>query len=137
MIIFGLAMLLSSAANAEEPLFVPLRKNEKAPFSGRLFNNAAVSKMIVDNRLKAQQCEIEIEYYKARTKAEEKFKYDILNAKYTSEKQRFTDLLAIKQSENEQLQKLIKPNRTGWWLAGGFMLGTTTAITIMHVVKED
>ena len=132
-----LLFLLSMVASAEEPKFVPLKKNEKAPFDGRLFNEAAVSKLIVDNRLKAQQCEIEIGYHTKRSKAEEKLKYDLLQAKYDADKQRLNDMLAIRQEENEKLQKLIKPSKTGWWLAGGFMLGTATSITIMHVVKGD
>ena len=132
-----LLLLLSMAVSAEEPKFVPLEKDEIAPFAGRLFNDAAVSKLIVDNRLKAQQCEIEIEYHTKRAKAEEKYEYDLLNAKYTADKQRLTDMLAIKQKENEKILKLIKPNRTGWWLAGGFMLGTATSIGIMYVVKGD
>ena len=73
----------------------------------------------------------------SRTKAEEKLKKDLLQAKYDADKQRFTDMLALRQEENEKLQKLIKPNRNGWWLAGGFMLGTAASITIMHVVKGD
>ncbi len=132
-----LLFLLSMAASAEAPKFVPLKENQKAPFTGRLFNDAAVSKLIVDNRLKAQQCEIEIDYHINRTKAEESLKHDLLQAKYDADKQRLSDMLAIRQEENEKIQKLIKPNRTGWWLAGGFMLGTTTSIAIMHVVKGD
>tara|TARA_Y100000114_G_scaffold68813_1_gene63055 strand:+ start:51 stop:458 length:408 start_codon:yes stop_codon:yes gene_type:complete len=132
-----LLFLLSAVAFAEEPKFVPLNKGEVAPFSGRLFSDSAVSKLIVDNRLKAQQCEIEIDYHTNRAKAEEKYKYDLLEAKYDADKQRLTDMLAIRKEENEKLQKLIKPSKTGWWLAGGFMLGTATSITIMHVVKGD
>ena len=132
-----LLLLLSMAAFANEPKFVNIKKDEKAPFTGRLFNDAAVTKLIVDNRLKAQQCDIEIEYHKGRAKAEEKHNYDLLYARCEAADQRLTDLLEIKQDENDKLKKLIKPNRTGWWLAGGFMLGTATSITIMHVVKGD
>ena len=132
-----LLFLLSMIASAEEPKFVPLVKDEVAPFSGRLFNDAAVSKLIVDNRLKAQQCQIEIDYFTNRAKAEEKYKQDIIQTKYDVDKQRLTDLLALKQEENEKIQKLIKPNRNGWWLAGGFMIGTATSITIMYVTKGD
>ena len=132
-----LLFLLSMATFASEPKFVPLKKDEKAPFSGRLFNASAVSKLIVDHRLKAQQCEIEIEYHTKRAKAEKKYEYDLLKAKYDADKQRLTDMLAIKQEENEKISKLIKPNRTGWWLAGGFMLGSATSIGIMYVVRGD
>ena len=132
-----LLFLLSLATFANEPKFINIKEGEKAPFSGRLFNDAAVSKLIVDNRLKAQQCEIEIEYHQKRTRAEEKLKHDLLYAKCEAADQRLTDLVEIKQEETERLKKLIKPNKSGWWLAGGFMIGTATSITIMKVVKGD
>ena len=130
-------LLLSLAASAEDPKFVPIKKDEIAPFSGRLFNDTAVSKLIVENRLKAEQCQIEIDFYTNRAISEERFKYDLLKAKYNSDKQRLTDLVALKQEENEKLYKYVRPNRNGWWLAGGFMVGTATSIAIMHVVKGD
>ena len=130
-------LLLSLMASAEEPKFVPIKKDEVAPFSGRLFNAAAVSKLIVENRLKAQQCQIEIDYFTGRAISQEQLKYDVLKAKYDSDKQRLTDLVALKQEENEKLHKYIKPNRNGWWLAGGFMIGTATSIAIMHAVKGE
>ena len=137
MIFFGILLSLTlSVANATEPQFIVLKKGEQAPFDGRLFNSEAVSKLIVENRYKAQQCNIEIEYHKNRTKAEEKFKYDTLYARCEATNQRLTDLLQIKKDENEQLKKLIKPSKSSYWLAGGFVAGVLTSIGIMHAVKQ-
>ena len=136
MTFFGMIFLLACPGfHACEPAFVRLKQGQKAPFGGRLFNSEAVSKLIIENRYKAEQCNMEIEYYKSRTKAEEKLKYDLLEAKYAADKQRHADLLALKQEENKRLQKYVKPSKDGWWLAGGFMLGTATSISIMYVVK--
>ena len=131
-----LLLLACPVAHGAEPEFVVLKKGQKAPFDGRLFNSEAVSKLIVDNRHKAQQCNIEIEYHKGRAKAEEKHKYDLLEARCEAADQRLTDMITIKQDENEQLKKLIKPSKDGLWLAGGFVAGVLTSIGIMHAVKQ-
>jgi len=128
-------VLLTVMAFGAEPEFIVLKKGDRAPFNGRLFNSEAVSKLIVENRYKAQQCNIEIEYHKGRAKAEEKYKYDTLYARCEAADQRLTDLLEIKKGENEQLKKLIKPKRNSLWLAGGFVGGVLTSIGIMHAVK--
>ena len=44
-------------------------------------------------------------------------------------------MITIKKDENEQLKKLIKPSKDGFWLAGGFVAGVLTSIGIMHAVK--
>mgnify|MGYP003136356866 CR=1 FL=1 len=128
-------LLICSLAFATDPQFVVLKKGQKAPFDGRLFNSEAVSKLIVENRFKAEQCNMEIEYHKGRAKAEEKYKYDILYAKFEAADQRLNDLLEIKKDENEQLKKLIKPSKSSWWATGGFLAGVLTSIGIMHAVK--
>jgi len=133
--ILMLLLLASPVAYGTEPEFIVLKKGQKAPFDGRLFNSEAVSKLIVDNRYKAQQCNVEIEYHKGRAKAEEKHKYDLLEARCEADDQRLNDMITIKKDENEQLKKLIKPSNNNLWLAGGFVAGVLTSIGIMHAVK--
>ena len=130
-----LLLLACPVAHGAEPEFVVLKKGQEAPFDGRLFNSQAVSKLIVDNRYKAQQCNIEIEYHKGRAEAESKHQYDLLEARCEAADQRLTDMITIKEDENQQLKKLIKPSKDGFWLAGGFVAGVLTSIGIMHAVK--
>ena len=125
-----------SDAHGAEPQFIVLKKGERAPWDGRLFNSQAVSKLIVENRYKAEQCNIEIEYHKGRTKAEEQLQYDNLYARCEAADERLNDLLEIKKDENEQLKKLIKPSKSEYWLAGGFVAGVLTSIGIIHAVKQ-
>ena len=132
-VMFMMALCLS--ANGEEPKFVVMKKGQKAPFNGRLFNDQAVSKLIVDNRLKAEQCNIEIEFHKNRVIEKEKYKFNLLSASCEADDQRLNDLLEIKSDRIKALQKQIKPNRNIWWMSGGFVAGVGTAIAIMHAVK--
>ena len=134
--IFLLIILACPVAHGAEPEFSVLKKGDKAPFDGRLFNSAAVSKLIVENRLKAEQCNIEIEFQTGRAKAESKHEYNLLEARCEAADQRLNDMITIKEDENEQLKKLIKPSRGSWWAAGGFVAGVLTSIGIMHAVKQ-
>ena len=90
---FILAFLLvySPPANAEEPVFTPLKKGEVAPFDGRLFNNAAVSKFIVEDRLKVEQCNVQIEYEVDKANAASKYRFDLHSAKCEADDQRLQE----------------------------------------------
>ncbi len=131
----NLFVLMVSFAFASEPAFTTLKKGQKAPFDGRLFNDEAVSKLIVDNRLKAEQCGIEIKFHTKRAIEREKYNYNLLSAKCEAADQYTKDILTIKEDEITNLRKLVKPNRNIWWLSGGFVAGVGTSIAIMHAVK--
>jgi hypothetical protein len=135
--LLGFLFTWSNAAHAfeQKPKFTKLNQGQKAPFEGRLFNDAAVSKLIVENRLMVEQCSIQIEYNVKKAVEREKYSYNLLTAKCEAADERLTDLLTIRQDEIDKLNKLIKPNRNMWWLSGGFIAGVGTSIAIMHAVK--
>ena len=135
--LLGFIATWSNAAHAFEstPKFAKLKQGQKAPFEGRLFNDTAVSKLIVENRLMIEQCEIQIEYNKKKVLEREKYRYNLLTAKSESADERLNDLITIKQDEVDRLNKLAKPSKSSWWLAGGFAAGVGTSIAIMHAVK--
>lgn len=135
--LLGFLVAWSNPAHAYEPKpkFTKLNQGQRAPFEGRLFNDTAVSKLIVENRLMVEKCEIQIEYHVNKAVEKEKYKYNLLTAKSEAADERLNDMISIKQEKIDELNKLIKPDRTPWWLAGGFVAGATTSIAIMHAVK--
>jgi hypothetical protein len=48
---------------------------------------------------------------------------------------RLNELISIRDEENKYLREQIKPNRSGWWLAGGFVAGMLTAVGIVNLAK--
>ena len=132
---FMFLLLACPVAHGAEPTFTTLKEGETAPFDGRLFNNEAVAKMIVDKRFEGKQCELRVDYEVGLMKTNEQYKYDILLAKSEADDMRLNELINIKDDENERLRELIKPPNNGWWLAGGFVAGAATSIGIMHIVK--
>ena len=129
-------LLLISLALAENPAYSFLDKGETAPFEGILFNDAAVKELAVEDKLKAETCQIEISYYVERAHAEKQLEYDLLKAETTAEMDKMNEMILIRDERIIDLEKQIKPQKPFWWMFGGFVIGTTSAITTFYSVKE-
>ena len=132
---FMFLLMACPVAHADVPKFTSIEKGEEAPFSGRLFNDEALAIIIVDKKFEGKECELRVSYEVDLMKAHEKYKYDILSATCEADDMRLSELINIRDQENKYLREQIKPNRSGWWLAGGFMTGMATAIGIVNLVK--
>lgn len=121
-------------AQADEPTFATLKKGEAAPFDGRLLNNAAIAKFVVENRTKVEQCNIQVEYEVGKSKAKSKYEYDLLSTKCEADDQRLQDMIAIRDEEIKFLRKAYEPPKNHWWLAAGFVVGAGTSVGIMYAV---
>ena len=134
-VLMGFLLAWSSAANgAEEAKFTNLKEGEVAPFGGRLFNDPAVSKLIVDYQFKNLECKLRVDYEVGQIKAEERYRYDLLYARSEADNQRFTDIIDIRDEHIKSLEKYVKPSNAHWWTIGGFAIGSATAIGIMYVI---
>ena len=132
----GALLAWSSAANGEDekPKFTNLKQDEVAPFDGRLFNDAAVSKIIVDNQFQNLECKLRVDFEIGQVKAAEQYKYDILYAKSEADNQRFTDVINIRDEHIKSLEKYVRPSNAHWWAIGGFTVGAGAAIGIVYAV---
>ena len=128
--------LLASLAFAEEPVYTNLKKGDVAPFDGRLFNDAAVTEIITERKLKDLDCDLEIEYQVDIAATKSNYEYELLQAKYRAEVSKLKDVNEIKQEELNALRLTHKPVRPYFWLTGGFVMGTATAITIFKTVEK-
>ena len=122
-------------AYGEEPVFTPVQEGDIVPFDGRLFNDAAVAKLLVDKQFEGKQCELRIDYEVGLMQTKEQYRYDILLAKSQAADTRLNDLISIRDEELEFLRKQYDPPKNHWWLAGGFVVGAATSIGIMYAIK--
>ena len=136
---FGLMILLLfvPAAYGEEPVFANVQEGDVVPFDGRLLNDAAIAKLIVDKQFEGKQCELRIGYEVGLMQTKEKYKHDITLAKTEAADMRLNDLISIRDEELKFLRKQYEPSKNHWWLAGGFIAGAATSIGIMHAVKGN
>ena len=130
-----LLLLACPVAHGEEPTFTTIKKGDPAPFDGRVFNDAAVAKLIVDKQFEGKTCQMRVDYEIGLAVAKEQHRYDIFEARCEADDMRLNDLLEIRQEEVSFLRKQYEPPKTAWWIAGGFIAGAATSIGIMYVVK--
>ena len=134
---FMFLLMACPVAHADVPKFTSIEKGEEAPFSGRLFNDEALAIIIVDKKFEDKECELRVIYEVDLMKSYEKYKYDILTATCEADDMRLNELINIREEENKLLRDQIKPNRNGWWVAGGFVTGVLTSIGIIHAFKGN
>lgn len=134
---FMFLLMACPVAHADVPKFTSIEKGEEAPFSGRLFNDEALAIIIVDKKFEDKECELRVTYEVDLMKSHEKYKYDILTATCEADDMRLNELINIREEENKLLRDQIKPNRNGWWVAGGFVTGVLTSIGIIHAFKGN
>ena len=131
---FGLFFLLSSAV--AEPQFTKLSEGEAAPWAGRLFNDEAVVKFIVEDRLKVDQCEIQTSYSLEILRAELDLKHKKelinLNTNMTILEQK----VLLRNNRITELESLKTPPNQFWYTTAGFLVGSAATIAITYSVNQ-
>tara|TARA_R100000664_G_C2715235_1_gene110617 strand:+ start:389 stop:781 length:393 start_codon:yes stop_codon:yes gene_type:complete len=123
-------MILSSLLLAE-PKFTELEAGECAPWKGRLLNDEALTELIVQDQTNKMSCDFRVEFEVNKVLIEEKYRYNLLETKYNAETTKLKEILKIR---DQQIEKM-KPRDNSLFIAGGFVLGATTAIAIMYAVR--
>lgn len=119
-----------------ESLIAKVEEGDRAPFSGRLFNDEAIAVVLADTEHAVAQCEIRKDLEWKTQMADLQYKYDILNAKHESLVYKHDELMKIKEEEIEILERHGSPQRTMWVMFGGFALGTATSLTTYYAVNQ-
>ena len=132
---FGLFFLLLATAKAD-PQFTALDQGEPAPFSGRLFNDEAVTKLIVEDKFKVEQCNLQIDYEKKKLETLHKYEIDKIAIELNSQIKILENKVDLRDQRIKQLEKLSKPIKPIYYIAGGFLVGTAATIGITYAVNQ-
>ncbi len=133
---FSLFFLLATAI-AADPQFTKLEKGEVAPWSGRLFNDEAVAKFIIDDKYKIEQCNIQIEYELSKQRSELNLNYQKELITLQTENKILIDKLNLRDERIEGLEALKTPHNPFWYAVGGIVIGSGITIGIAHAVNVD
>jgi len=133
---FGLFLLLSLAFADDEPQFTKIEKGEVAPWSGRLFNDAAVAKFIVSDKYKIEQCNIQIEYEVSKSKANLDLEYAKKIIELETENKILADKVLLRDDRIKGLESLKTPPDPFWYVTGGFLVGSAITIGITYAVNQ-
>lgn len=134
-VFMGFLLAWSSAANgSEEARFTNLKTGEVAPFDGRLFNDPAVSKLIVDHQFGDLECKLRVDFEIGQANAASQYQYDLLYARSEADNQKYQEIISIRDQHIKSLEKYVRPSNAHWWAIGGFTVGAGATIGIMYAI---
>ena len=124
-----------------DPQISPMRKGDKAPFDGTLFNPDAAAKILVDIENSDAQCLIETEKAVETEKAKLQLSLDNLRASYDALNKSSEERIQLKNEhieflENEGVKMAKKEKRVIWWLLGGIAGGIALTVAGGLIIRE-
>lgn len=131
-----LLMLFPFQAMAELPQITPLNEGDTAPYSGVLYNAAAVAETIAQREALIAQHNLNLEILEERLKAECTLQLDNLTADLDLCNQKYNSMVEIKDEQIKNLQDMAleKPN-SSWWFIGGIGTGVLLTIGVVYALK--
>ena len=131
--------MLSLSANATEPAkFSILEYKAPAPFSGVLFDEKAMAKLLADYDLAMYACDIKTDYQLKIQKEEYVFKLENLKIEHKALTDEYDLFIIQKDKEiNILVDSLKKTSPRHKWLyfAGGILVGTAASYGAYRVLK--
>ena len=128
-------LLLSTLAWGQSPEYTYLEAGEPAPFSGRLFNDAA-SQLIADEIQDAtDKCLIELDYQVGIALAKKNEQIAELKSKHKYDKEVLASKIESQQERIEELEQLKTPPKRQFWFTLGLITGVGITIAIAQAVN--
>ena len=133
---FGLFFLLATTATAADPQFTKLKAGDPAPWDGRLFNDEAVAKFLVEDKFKIEQCEIQTSYELTKLTADLDLKHTKETIALQTEVSILTQKVELRDQRIKSLEKLKTPPNAFLWSAMGFIAGAGVTVGITYAVNQ-
>jgi len=127
-------------AQASDGQFTFVQKGNEAPFTGTLFDPDATARLVASRKFLKEEYELKLGF--ELKKQQNKFQLDIeqLNISLHTQQEYYDSILKTKNTEIEQLNKIIKKkpgtNALIWGIAGGFAVGVAATIGITYAVNK-
>lgn len=131
---FSLFFLLGVAS--AEPQFTKLEEGDPAPWSGRLFNDEAVAKFLVEDRFKIEQCDIQTAYQVNKITAQLDLEYSKKIIELETQNQILNEKVNLRDSRIKSLEKLKTPPNAFLWATAGFIAGAGITVGITYSVNQ-
>ena len=120
-----------------EPQIAPLNQNQRAPFSGVLYNAEAVAEMVAWKDTLVQQHQLALDQLKETLEAQCNLQVSNLQAETDACNDRYNEMLGIKNQQIIKLEELaLEGNNSPWWFAGGIVLGIVSTVVITYAVNN-
>ena len=134
-----LAIIPLKATANDLPQITPLEQGQEAPYSGILYNPAAVAESIAQREALIQQHQLNLDILEESLKAQCDLSLQNLQSDLSACNDRYDQMVLIKDTQIKNLQDLAleRPNdHSIWWLAGGIVLGVVATVGITYAVNK-
>ena len=128
-------LLLSSLAWGSLPEYTYIEAGEPAPFSGRLFNDAAADILAEQIEMGPKECQINLEYQLGVQQTEHRQAIEKLKSSHKFEIQILEAEVKAKETRIESLEELKTPPKKKFWFSLGLITGVATTIAIANAVN--
>ena len=132
--------LFSNHSYASDGKFTFIQEDQSAPFTGTLFDPEATARLLANNKFLKEEYDLRLGFELDRQAAQYELKINQLNITIDTERERYETTLKLKNTEIEQLNKIIakKPgkNTLMWGIVGGFVVGVGTTVGITYAVNK-
>jgi len=127
-------------AQAADGKFTFIQADEPALFTGTLFDPEATARLLANNKFLKEEYDLKLGFELQKQEAECKLKIDQLNITINTERERYETTLNLKNTEIEQLNKIIakKPGQKSvtWGIVGGFVAGVASTVAIVQAANK-
>jgi len=138
LILFFLAFSSQSFASGGKFTFV--QEGEPAPFTGTIFDPEATARLLANSKFLKEEYSLKLGFELDKQQAQYELKIDQLSITIDTERERYETTLNLKNTEIEQLNKIIakKPGRNAliWGIVGGFVVGVGATVGLSYAVNQ-
>ena len=123
----------------EKPKIAEIRKDQKAPFDGILYNYAADAQMAASREREELECELISTHIVKREKAKCDLAVNSTKVSLDATQKKYEAILKIKDNETERLSKIAldKPNKyNSLYFSGGVIIGVGLSVLIFYAAVQ-
>ena len=135
-----MTVLSTSGASASDGKFTFVQEDEPSPFVGTLFDPEATARIMANHKFLKEEYQLTLGFELEKQEKGFNLKYEQLQITLDTTIKKYDTILAIKDTEIEQLNKIIakKPGKNAliWGIAGGFAVGVAATIGITYAVNK-
>ena len=129
-----------NTAQASEGQFAFVQKGAPSPFTGTLFDPSATARLVANHKFIKEEYSLKLGFELEKQKSKFELDIDQLNISLHTQQEYYDAILKTKNTEIEQLNKIIKKkpgtNALLWGIAGGFAVGIAATIGITYAVNK-
>ena len=134
--IFLLIIFPLQAVSEQVPQITPLNEGETAPYTGVLFNPAAIAETIAQREALIAQHNLNLEILEESLRAECTLQLNNLTADLDLCNKKYNSMIEIKDQQIKSLQEMaLENNNSSWWFLGGIGTGILLTVGVVYALK--